>query len=1285
MEAIRIILDDDTSTALSPLHQLDIHLVAHAMKWAVRNAEDTIVTYEDYLSLYVNQDRNFSSFVRDLPPTNRAILLDLFSLCADVTLLAHLNDMTLVIVAKSMSLSIMDDPQRETHTFDASFQDRNLRAAACDDMLRAFLRIKTTHDLVKIDQEDEVDENRYICNETRVLKSARQRNKEFFSPSHLDTSSPSSASSNQPDSFGWSTSARPMSVSSPRSYNSEYNTPVSPLSHAGGMYGASLSRSQSIAKSSAPVSRAMSPSPYNADEITEYEELMQDQSHLNRLRQDRDSFHRPESIRRRSVADMESLYMLSLESAAPEDNYGGYDSDPEVVHALEEGATSQSLIPDFADGLCWDINNNKIQTDLGESPSLVNSQAPGSKNDMNRSNSTKSKKGVDRSNSTRSNASGLNGPSYIASPRSIRDLSKHQLAAIRLQQLQSQRKTEFRSLQRALSQQDFPGRDQFYSAPLPQVPISSMTSLGRASSNLAAKTSPSPSAPRRSRRNSAPRRSLTTDLNAIFDRTYSRLDTIHADLRARELSMQADKYLVTEEVQAELLRLPNDHQEPSRASSEFSLQMSPQDLERPLSHRPPPTSAPSEYPSSSLSSPTLRKQFSSAKIGNTPKSFEVVSRPKDIGVNVIFTPISATIGASSPTSDAKSKFQESFPERPVSPTPKRTLTGVSTKGAKSLASTSSSPQQQQQQGNSSGTGRITPPILSQSASVSGTSTPTSNPPSSEGKPKSGFMRALSSKLRPKQSDDQLKTLKTNNQAAEAPLVAPTVSFEPPRLELDFLGDSLTPSSLSPNSENGPQLPPTSAPALMYQAGSGAKTFENWRRDAQLSLPITIDHRMAGLGQQDPQPGRYTIRRRSSTTMIDLNSNPLREQQRQITKKGSSPALTGLFTSSKNNNVIGSRPTESTNYSRESSEASILETDASEKEYRFSTATLMKDGRLHYQLQWEEFSNLGFKSDFATAPEQSGIQKQQYNKQMGTSTSSSRDPSLEFPGQLGQARTSTTQYQGPSPAQRAAAMKVARESFVALANDPQALEALKTRSVNGDSRPTIISSGSFTKGSSQPKLDTLPQITSKSMPPQQKVPYPSPNASLRSAQSMEMMSAEAEGYDSLQRSMSATSSQSSENEAVQFSNFNTTKQLGSVASGGGGFGSSTSLSSAHQLNKAKTSDIKLKGASRFFGKKSKALKKNGNAGTLPSNGRKRRMFPVGVRRQDIMTKTVEPVDEVFPWMCIEHMAGQESGWVMLEPVQDGAVGWVMIDKLEEGPRTRPQQQHHETLREQLQVA
>jgi hypothetical protein len=57
MDTIRLILDDDTNTELSPLHQLNIHIVADAMKWAIRYSQETLVSYEDFQTYYVNQGK----------------------------------------------------------------------------------------------------------------------------------------------------------------------------------------------------------------------------------------------------------------------------------------------------------------------------------------------------------------------------------------------------------------------------------------------------------------------------------------------------------------------------------------------------------------------------------------------------------------------------------------------------------------------------------------------------------------------------------------------------------------------------------------------------------------------------------------------------------------------------------------------------------------------------------------------------------------------------------------------------------------------------------------------------------------------------------------------------------------------------------------------------------------------------------------------------------------------------------------------------------------------------
>ncbi|KAF8939208.1 hypothetical protein BGZ58_010382 [Dissophora ornata] len=1379
IDTIRMILDDDATTELSPLRQIDIHLVAHAMKWAIRYSEEILVTYEDYQVLYINQDRNFTRFARDLPPTSRAILLDLFSLCADVTLLAHLNNMTLVAVAKAISLSIMAGPEREFSTFDASLQQRNMWGAACEDLLRAFLRIKTTYDLAKIDQEDEVDENRYICNETRVLKSARQRSNEIGRipnnisfPSPMDISVPSSAGSSLPGSTGWSTPVGPMSTTL---YNNSTNgyfdmaspRPVSPLSQAGGSYGASLSRSQSLAKPNFPVSapillpRPTSPSTYNVEDIAEYEELMQDRSHLHKLRQERNIFMRPaQSIRRRSsVADMDSLYMLSMEAETPTD---GYESDPEVSHAHDDDySPEESLIPDFADGLGWDFNKEVDMTssDMPSLASFQSQQASGNKH------------GVNRSNSASSNASGFgpNGPSYMASPRSIRDLSKQQLTSMRLRQLQEQHQAE--SANRAPLQQDTSTGD--------QIPSPSRTRFSHA-----VKTSPSFS-PQRTRRNSAMRRSISLDPVTMHGRIHKRPDELHADLLARELALKTEKDLVAKDIHTQLLEVKNaDHQEPARASSEFSLQLSPQDLERLdvvsrqsslLSMIARPQSMLDHNFNNVLHSASAKSSMSAfrpsqqqqqqqqisapAKEPEAPRTFEVVSRPKDIEVSVIFAPIPTT-GPVSPKTDLRSKFQESFPDRPISPPggynhssggPKRSLTMNSTKSAQNVKLSTSPP--------------LRSTLVQHSATFSGAST-SSQLSVSDGRPKTpNFIRALSSRLRSKQSEDQLRSVKSNNQAGASP-EAPVVSIEPPRLELNFMDGGLSPSELSPRAGDEDRLPPTSAPAMMLQQGAGTNILESWRLQAQATLPTptegtTSNNGETGSTKQDLRPAGFAAMRRASAIALGSGNVTDREQRRKF-KKGKSLIASALKSKSnsavKKNGTVSSAPNltapstatrlilngkgilPDSSYSStgdsgkaaestgipfpvqqqvqqepmqtstseevngvspgELSESNILKkTAAVEKDFHFSTATLLKDGKLLYKLQWDQFSELGFKSDFIAKPEQrlSGVHQHGLGKASLAANSGSH--SLDPLGQLGQA--TRTQDQGPSQPQRAAAIKVAQESFMALANDPKALEALRAGSASGVAQPTIISSGSFVKGSAQPQLDILPRppvITSKLGLRQQPYPSPdpSPSGSLKSARSLEMVSADGERRGNAQKNMSGKYSPTSPVvEAAPLSDSRTAMLLGSAAVGGGGHSSSAPSSSGPRLDKrSDLALVKTKGGSRLFGRKKKnnfgrlSGSTTSLASALPSssnNGRKRRLLPNGVKRQDVMTRTVESMDEVFPWMCIEHMAGQDSGWVMLEPVQDGAVGWVIIDKLENemahlvGPQ---QQQPEQQLEQQL---
>ncbi|KAG0034387.1 hypothetical protein BGZ81_004868 [Podila clonocystis] len=1473
MDTINMILDDDASTELSALHQIDIHLVAQAMKFAIRYSEQTLVTYADYESLYIEQDRNFIRFVHDLPATNRAILLDLFSLCADVTLLAHLNNMTLVAVAKAISLSIMAEPEREFTTFDASLQQRNMWGAACEDLLRAFLRIKTSYDLAKIEQEDEVDENRYVDNLTRVVKSARQRSSDNGSMPYLHNmpiSLPSSAGSSMPGSGGYGR-AQSCYFEHVPSFR-----PTSPLSYQvnNGANGPSLSRSHSGAQPNPPLSRPMSPStPQYEEEIQEYEEMMQDRSHLVRLRQP----SRPSSgslrpmdmqKRRSSVADMESLYMLPADATSCAD---GYDSEPEMMHHDDEGEGDNDadveemndLIPDFSDGLGWDFSK---KVDPTGKPSLANfefrtdSQPQQHLNNLN-------KAGVNRSNSSSSNGSGMgpNGPIYSGSPRSVRDLSKQNLTSVRLRQLQEQRSPSSlpSTLQRAQSQQDMmnPYRDNTFGSS----PVHSSASKSPMGHTMALARSPSGRSPAHSpqytRRNPALRRSISLDPHTMNGRIHKKATELRTDILARELALQTERALVEEDIRMRLLEVRDaeQHQEPARASSEFSLQSSPHDLERPVatsraaireSNLSISTRPRSPVPESHLGihisdvafnhlSPLSTKSPVFPNLiddGSGARTFEVISRPRDIETSH-FSPVSPI----SPRGEMRSKFQENFPERPISPPPgyikgrnpslKRSPAGNSTRSMSSSnitsspASVSSPPRPPKHVARALSPTRgprsmsptrdlqdIKPrPLhIPQGVSSAGPSTPSTPSSAVENKPKGvNFIRALSHKLRSKQSDDQLRPVRINNQvvgnavsapksapvSALIPAIAPLVAIELPRLELDFLGGLMGPSNDANCAENAAgkdhHLPLASAPASMMLSGlaspGGSSSMDSWRRDAQALLPVADISSPTTPTSTNPAPsgsalaalaagsGSPTIirprgftggRRASATAYVGAGTITLRDQQQRrkikkllgasaasspVTspisspvakkngkaeksqKRGSSigaPAKDPLSDSSfitddsgsaigdvpgknqheeylpitgatllqalaSNNNKAAAAPSPVVVSSERSPPSSQGGKSGDEmKEYRFSTATLLKDGKLYYQVQWDEFSELGFKSEFFTEPEQylSGIQQQQKRMSKagsgmnesplpmgdkassphnveGASPSSSLDPS-RMSSHLGQVQgPSQGQDSGPSPEQRAAAIKAAQASFKALAKDPKALAALKAGAASSNGQATVVS---------------IRSISTSAMSPRKKNPYPSPGPSPGNSVKSSISS---EGNESLlQRSSIQSSSTVSDQSSLVASSVSQggfsrgRTPHGSAVSGGVDSGVSHLSSSA---GAPKDSDKPKK--NRLFGKKFKSSKKNqgNNAGAAPTSTRKRRLLPVGVKRQDVMTKTEESLDEVFPWMLIEHMAGQESGWVMLEPVLDGAVGWVKIDMLEEevtrlraAENAQEQQQKHE---------
>ncbi|KAF9580346.1 hypothetical protein BGW38_003048 [Lunasporangiospora selenospora] len=925
MNLINMILDDDASTELSQLHDVDIHLVAHAMKWAIRYSEKTLVTYEDYQTLYVEQDRNFAKFIQDLPPIHRAILLELFSLCADVRLLAHLNNMTLVTVAKAISLCIMAGPVQKFTTFDSSFQHRNLCGAACEELLRAFLRIKTSYDLAKINQEDEIDENRYVDNITRMVKSARQRSNEngniprhIALPSRLDISLPSSAGSSMQDPSGWPQSAPTApaytggftprgSNGGPGGYFDHVPQSASPFSHSNGTFGASLSRSHSLAKSSGSGSRPLSPATHvrQEDEITEYEAIMQNQNTINRLRQEAQTLRPAVEIRRRSsITEMEHRYHVPTETVAPND---GYESEPEAHHS--------DLISDISDGLGWNLRK-ELDFESHDGPSL---DEVASKHDQGIA-----KYGVNRSNSASSNGSGLgpSGPMYTGSPKTVRDQTRQQVSTTRLRQLQEQHQTDHSDDPR-----DIPGSPS-------QITIQRPGQAAKVRGQSLKGNTLSP----------VFRRASSFDPSSIHGRGHTMSEESRSefdeDLRRQFLQVRDTEY-----------------QDLMRGQSEFPLQCSPNDLD--IGHVGPRPGMRDRAPSiveldigegislmpefmnnGEVSTPTQGSsslspfhvhpfdvmppsaQSSAASpamsIENGGRRFEVVSRSRDNDVSDSpITPVSPRPGrAISPSVNSKA-----MKRNPLSISTKVGQMGSIKTGSPS-SSTLSSPQQNRQMPDQVSSAKVVvrPPPLKQGITFSSTSAVSTT--TEGGKSKTpGFIRALA-KLRSKQNDDTPRSAKVGFDPFESsPVISavpPSVSIEPPRLELNFLEDlGRIGKARSGDSDDDDDTPPTSAPALMLHQTTGKSlTLENWRRQAQELLPIPPSSLSLSDGENtdddddddddneimptaamlahDYRPRGFTGARRASAVVYGSNGVVAVKDQRQMLKKMvSSPSLSPL--------------------------------------------------------------------------------------------------------------------------------------------------------------------------------------------------------------------------------------------------------------------------------------------------------------------------------------------------------------------------------------------------------
>ncbi|KAG0220748.1 hypothetical protein BGX31_010630 [Mortierella sp. GBA43] len=1228
MDTIRLILDDDTNTELSPLHQLNIHIIADAMKWAIRYSQETLVSYEDFQTYYVNQDRSFSRFINSLPFTNRQILLDLFSLCADVTLLAHLNNMTLVTVAKAISLCIMAEPEREFTTFDASLQQRNLWGAACEDLLRAFLRIKTTHDLAKIVQEDDIDENRYVDNVTRKLKSARQMNRSPMNSAPLTPTGLSRSGTGYFDEM----------PTTPRS--------ASPFSE--------LSRSASNAQS-----RPTSPQPFDQDR-QEYEDMMQGGAYLRepaRSKRDR---------RRSSVTDMDSLYMLPVDSTTD-----GYESEPEPARS--------SLMPDFVDSLGWDLS--KLD-DLHD----------------------------DRS----------------ANVDGGREQTLRQLVSAPIFITQD---TDSDSIQR--------------SATVNNARVGHAISPSHTSAAMS---------PQRAKRNSILRRSMSLDPHTMHGRVHRKPNELRHDIMSREAALQAERSQVAEDIRSRLLMVKESGALDSSSSSPrstFSLESS-QDGDRPAI----PARGASQGLGRSLSKTSTKDAKLEINVGNLPSHHSIPEEPSSITspppshqpssrterksetttrkegeVSVIFTPLSPNTPAS-PRTELKSKFQESFTEKPVTPplgyshsqsSGHKRSPSAKSQGSKMSPSTSTVPSPMQSKSvsrsNSRGQLSVQPPPLQHSASFSGL------PSSAESKSKAaGFIRALSFKLRSKHSDEHLKAAaKMNTPAADIPPVPKTpVSIQPPRLELSFLGESSA-----------------SAPASLRQSastGSGGGAGSDKYKARRQSGVVFASGNVASIREQRRRSRVPTTSRYSSSLHHAQAASSLSGNSKGDGKRNGASSITSSVRGSK----LERTPSDSsyTSDDNDNDNATLCDSTlgengkgdkatgpkkagAGEREYRFSTATLLKDGKLYYQLQWEDFSEAGFAGDFFHQPEQylTGLYQKRMSKMVVSNGDSGNGPVMNssnsvMAGSQTNLTTTTEQDQaatvgrspssqgpvvvgqdpGPSPAQRAAAMKAARESFMALAKDPKALAALKAGSTGGIGQATIIGTGSFPIGSAQPVLHSQPLNLNWD-------PVPSSSRNGWTLQPTDEHEDEDED-ERLHRNTSGKSSSTlSTTGTASLDSRKETERSGNPSTIVGGVGSSSSsplargplTTEGNKDPRAPVSNpammmppVKPAKKNRLFGVKLKGSKKtnrlstsagtlsaamaNGNLSSTNLGSKKKQQqsqkLPAGLMRKDLMTKTEEAVDEYFPWTCIEHMGGQDSGWVMLEPVQDGAVGWVKIDKLEE---------------------
>ncbi|CAJ0766812.1 20962_t:CDS:2, partial [Entrophospora sp. SA101] len=141
-----------------------IHNVVAAMKWTLRHCSVTIVPYYYYEEFTIHeQESNYEittttntnnnkssscclftkSFLKNLPRLNQEIVVQLFDICAKVTIESETNKMSAHKIVKSLALSLLGDQKRIFGSFDEAYTEWTKCSNACLHLFLAYLREKS--------------------------------------------------------------------------------------------------------------------------------------------------------------------------------------------------------------------------------------------------------------------------------------------------------------------------------------------------------------------------------------------------------------------------------------------------------------------------------------------------------------------------------------------------------------------------------------------------------------------------------------------------------------------------------------------------------------------------------------------------------------------------------------------------------------------------------------------------------------------------------------------------------------------------------------------------------------------------------------------------------------------------------------------------------------------------------------------------------------------------------------------------------------------------------------